>query len=120
MKLNMPTTSQEIVLTVMSILDKMTGMEKNIENCQEAIASHAEESKKSNQAMNNTINGLQFSVGGMQETIKTMQQNLEVLTQFSVGLSAIGRFIALSSKVILGCITIAGGVLAIMKYLGRL
>lgn len=120
MKTSLPKDNNEIIVSIGSILDRITNMEKNITECQHAIVAHADEARKANKELTDTVSSLQFSVTGMQIHITEMQNSIKSLIEVLTSVSAIARFIVLISKVIFWSVTISGAIVAILKGLGKI
>ncbi len=120
MKTSLPTTNSEIVATLVSVVDKIEDMEDDIKACKEAIVSHADEARISNKTINDIIHDLQFSVTGLENNMVLMKITLQHLSEFSASIVTIGHFIATVSKVIFWGVSIGGGVLGILKVLGKI
>ena len=120
MKTSLPTTNNEIVATLVSIVDKIVSMEDDIKVCKDAIVAHADEARISNKTMNDIIHEMQFSVTGLENNMALMKVTLQHLSEFSSSIVIIGNFIATVSKVMFWGVSIGGGVLGILKVLGKI
>ena len=65
MKTALPSTNNEIVATLVSIVDEMAHLKNDVKACEQIILDHAEDARVSNKTMNETIISLQFSVSSL-------------------------------------------------------